>query len=231
MDEVLMKKIKRIFLLSVILLFYQPAWSLEEHTKLWSTATILGSFQNDSRWKYYLEPQLRFIDDSYKFNQAILVAGAGYQTTSDVILLGGFGWYLTKNLSGDILHEYRLWQQISWLIPSAPTYSLINRTRLEERKLADHPGIAYRFRERLFARIPFKRWPTHSLALYDEIFLNLNQPNWVIPHFFEQNRAFIGIGTELTKTVIFDIGYLNQYLMSSPRQMNNILVVSLTATP
>ncbi|HSW93840.1 MAG TPA: DUF2490 domain-containing protein [Gammaproteobacteria bacterium] len=230
MHRYVMKKVKGIFFLFILLLFYQSAFSVEEHTKLWFNATVLGSFQKDSPWKYYLEPQLRFIDDPYKFNQVNMAAGAGYQTTPDMILLGGLGWYLTKTLSGNILHEYRLWQQLNWMIPPTPTYALISRSRLEERRLAGHPGIAYRFRERLFARIPFKRWPTHSLALYDEIFLNLNQPDWAVPHFFEQNRAFMGIGTELTKTIIFDIGYLNQYVMTSPRQMDNVLLVSLTAT-
>jgi hypothetical protein len=223
-----MKKPNLIILFLFLLLFFKSLYAIEEHTRFWSSANVLGSFSSNNRLKYYLEPQLRFIDDSSKFNQAIMVAGLGYQPSENVVILGGLGGYLIKNLQGEMLHEYRLWEQLSVQIPTLPTYDLFNRIRLEQRDLLGEAGIAWRLRERLLLRIPLRHWPDHSLVTFDEIFMNLNRPKWVVPHFFDQNRAFFGIGTQLSKTSILDIGYLNQYIMSSPHQLGNVLLVNLT---
>jgi len=39
------------------------------------------SISQNKKWKYYLEPQLRFVDDAYKFEEANLFAGVYYQWT------------------------------------------------------------------------------------------------------------------------------------------------------
>ncbi len=225
-----MKKLNLTCLLMTVLFFIDPAYALEGHTELWTSGSILKSFSNDPRFKYYLEPQLRLIDNRYTFNQTLMLGGLGYQAKPDVLLLGGLGYVLTKsNSTGDISHEYRLWEQLSWNLPFS--INVVSRTRLEERKLSEYGQIAFRLRERVFARIPFAHWTNHSLAMFDEVFFNLNRPVWVAPHFFAQNRAFIGIGTELSKTTMLDVGYLNQYVISSsssPNQMKNVLSVSFT---
>lgn len=224
-----MKKINFTGLLIVLFILIKPIYALQGHTELWTSASILESFSKDSRFKYYLEPQLRFIDNTYKFNQALMQGGFGYQLKPDVLLLGGLGYILTKSNSGNMFHEDRIWEQISWTMPVS--INLISRTRLEQRKLTNNSQMAYRLRERLFARIPFLHWNKHSLAMFDEVFFNLNRPDWVAPHFFAQNRAFIGIGTSLSNTTVIDIGYLNQYIISSPNspnQLRNALLLSLT---
>lgn len=223
-----MKKIIHQYGWLVLLILFHSAYGVEEHTKFWSVANILGSFSNNDRLKYYFEPQIRFIDNQYKFNQALMLAGLGYQNTFNVIWLGGIGWILTKNLQGEMRHENRLWQQINWNINTPVTVNLASRTRLEERKLTTEGQIAYRLRERFFLRIPLKSWSNHSLSFFDEVFFNLNQPGWVIQKFFEQNRAFVGIGTQLSKTTIMDVGYLNQYLATSPVQLDNVILISFT---
>lgn len=208
----------------IFCLFLTATQAMETHTKFWSAASITGSFNDQSQWRYYLEPQIRFIDNRYKFNNIFLLGGLGYQITPNVLVLAGPGWVLTKNLQGKIIHEDRIWEQLSWSILK----NLSSRTRLEERRDLEAPGLAIRLRERLWLRIPFEKWQGHNLSLFDEALFNLNHPSWVSSSFFEQNRAFIGIGTQISKSTMMDIGYLNQRIFAATNQNNHVLLLSFT---
>lgn len=218
-----------IIFLSYIMLV-SPSFSMEHYTKLWLTNVSTLSFTSNPKLKYYLEPQLRLIDNHNKFNEVFFLTGIGYQVTPTILLLTGPGWILTETTQDQMEHEFRLWEQMNWQPISPTQYSIISRSRLEERKQTNNPGIAIRFRERLWVRIPIKHSNAYSLSLFDEVFMNLNHPAWVSPDFMSQNRAFIGIGKQLSPTAILDIGYLNQYIMSQQNQINHVALVSLTIT-
>lgn len=204
---------------------------IEEHTKLWSTAVFIGPLINDTKIKYYLEPQIRFIDNKYKFEEALLYAGIGYQTTPDLILFLGNAWVTSRKSTGNYVQENRVWQQANWNPINTCLFNLLSRTRLEERKNISEPQWAFRLRERIMVRIPLKNWENHSLVLFDEVFFNLNHPKWLSNNnFFSQNRAFIGIGTKISTQTSLDIGYINQYQFTNPKQMSNILYFSLNIT-
>lgn len=197
---------------------------VKEHTKIWSAAVLIGPLTSDTKIKYYLEPQLRLIDDKYKFEEALIYAGIGYQTTPDLILFFGDASVTSRKSTGNYVHENRVWQQANWNAINSDAFNMISRTRLEERKNLSESQWAVRFRERLMFRIPLRNWENHSLVLFDEVFFDLNHPKWIGNNsFFAQNRGFIGIGTKLSKQISFDIGYLNQYQFTSPNQMSNIL--------
>ncbi|HRE32882.1 MAG TPA: hypothetical protein PLD88_12965, partial [Candidatus Berkiella sp.] len=52
------------YLLSIIILFVmQSASAVEEHAKLWTSYEISGGIFNGSKIQFYLQPQLRFIDN------------------------------------------------------------------------------------------------------------------------------------------------------------------------
>lgn len=203
---------------------------MESLNKDWSVATIIGSFSNKSSFKYYLEPQLRLIDDSSVFNQLLLLGGIGYQINDDLVLFLGPGWIISNTTEYNLTHEKRLWEQMNWRIKNSPNLIIHSRTRLEERKEATTSPVAVRFRERVWIKLPIKNWQQYSFSFYDEIFLNLNHPLWVSPHLFEQNRAFIGIATQLSKSTILDVGYLNQYIHSFKNELNNVLLLSFSVT-
>jgi hypothetical protein len=211
-----------------ILLLVQPAYCIEGHTKLWGVANILESFPNNKKMKYYFEPQLRLIDDAYVLNQLYFLFGLGYQIAPNLVLLAGPGWILIKNTQGQVSHEYRLWEQATWNVMPEHLINLVSRTRLEEQIRDTNRQLSVVLRERVLGRIPIKNWDHHFITLFDEMFFNLNQPKWVAPHFFAQNRAFIGLGIQLSKTMIIDMGYLNQYQRTQPVQMSNVLWFSLT---
>lgn len=202
--------------------------SSRSYTKDWTVLSIIGPLSKQSSFKYYLEPQLRLIDTHSVFNQFLLLGGLGYQFNSKVMLFIGPGWVLTKTPTNIRQSEKRLWEQLHWQILNNSKLTLNSRTRLEERERNDHEQVAFRLRERLWLRIPLKKWPSYSFSCFNEAFFNINHPEWTSPYFFEQNRAFIGIAKKLSKLVSLDLGYLNQFLHSTNNQVDNVLLLNLT---
>lgn len=222
--------LRKIFLLGLLTLFNASFSSqLHTHSKIWGSAVFIGELIKDTKVKYYLEPQLRFIDNRYKFEESLLYAGLGFQTLPSVTLFLGGAWMTAKMSNGNLLHQNRIWQQANWTPIEKSYVSLISRTRLEERKNQAESQWAVRFRERLMLRMPFKNLEKHSLVLFDEFFFNLNHPEWIgNMHSFAQNRIFIGIGNKVSKQTSFDMGYLNQYHFTIPNQMGHVILISLT---
>ncbi|KTD68599.1 hypothetical protein Lste_1757 [Legionella steelei] len=206
----------------------QATHSTRTYSKDWAVANIIGPISENSSFKYYLEPQLRLIDTPSVFNQFLYLGGLGYQFNRNVMLFIGPGWILTKTPENKTHTEKRLWEQLNWQVMKDSNLSINSRTRLEERQRSDQSQIAFRLRERLWLRVPLKKWQSYSFSCFNEFFFNLNHPSWTSPYLFEQNRAFIGIAKNLSKTAILDIGYLNQFLHSSQNQNDNVLLLSLT---
>lgn len=204
-------------------------YSMQHYSELWTSATIIGSLSSNTHFKYYFESGIHFIDDTYKLHSVIILPGLGYAMNPDLALFVGPGWSLTKSpTQGNVTHEYQLWEQINWCIPSANYINIQSRTWLEEKIKSTAAGMAVRFRERVWVRIPFKYWPDYFFSTYDEVFFNINHPEWVSIDTFSENRAFIGIGTHLSKSTMLDIGYLNQYILASKYQDNNVLLIKFT---
>jgi hypothetical protein len=218
----------RLIILIICIVIIRPAYCFQGHTKLWTVAAITESFKNNKKVKYYFEPQLRLIDDKYVFNQLFGLVGWGYQVTPDLLLLAGPGWILIKNTQGQVSHEYRIWEQATWNMLPGSSVSLISRTRLEEQTRDTNHQLSVVLRERVFARIPIKHWDNHFISTFDEMFFNINRVSWAPQHFFAQNRAFLGLGIQLSNTTIVDVGYLNQYQRTNPIQMSNVFWLSLT---
>jgi hypothetical protein len=220
-------------LIAPLILFcmLRNAYCAEHHTKQWNSSTMVGSLAHSEKMKYYLETQLRFIDDRYIFNQAFLLTGLGYQFTPAVSLFAGPGLVVTKNSEGQQFTEYRLFQQLNWLLTENknPT-SLISRTRLEQKERTNESGILWQLRQRLWLRIPIPYTNQYYYSMFDEVFFNFNNPGWASSRFFEQNRAFIGFAKQLTKNTLLDIGYLNQQQFGPPHQVSNVMIISFTTT-
>jgi hypothetical protein len=218
----------RLFFILFLLIGVNPAYSTESYTKYWSVATIIGPMPTNSLFKYYFEPQLRLINDPYVFNQLLLLGGLGYQFHPTMIFFVGPGWILTRNSQGIMIHENRLWEQLNWQAVNTSYINVNSRTRLEERKNTDFASVAFRFRERVWVRIPIKNSEDYFFSCFDEIFLNINHPKWVSPYLFEQNRVFIGFGTTITRSTLIDIGYLNQYIHAETNKLNNVWLLNFS---
>ncbi len=62
-------------ILFLLYFFLTTANSTPSYFKQWDTAVITGSIHNNSPLKYYLETQIRLINDDYGFNQSLLLGG------------------------------------------------------------------------------------------------------------------------------------------------------------
>ena len=205
----------------------QTANSTRTYSKDWAVVNIIGSISENSPFKYYLEPQLRLIDNRSVFNQFLFLGGLGYQFNPNLMFFVGPGWILIKPPTNNTHTEKRWWQQLNWRIVNDSNFSLQSRTRLEERQQSNQSQTAVRLRERLWLRIPFK-WHNYSLSTFNEFFFNLNHPQWTSPYLFEQNRAFIGIAKQLSKSTIMDLGYLHQSIYSHNHETSNVILLSFT---
>ena len=87
-----------------------------------------------------------------------------------------------------------------------------------------------RFRQMLKVSIPLPSAPVYSLVMSDEYWVNLNNANWGPQRGFDQNRAFVGLGYNLTKEIKSEVGYMNQYLnrpLTPIDRNNHILSINL----
>lgn len=213
------------YLFSFVTLFVmQNTFAVEEHAKLWTSYEISGGIFNGSKVRFYLQPQLRFIDNQYKFEQAVVHAGLGYKIANPLTFYIGNSGVISKQSSGDLIDEYRIWQQLNWEIIKGSHFNLKSRTRFEQRKQEATPQWANRLREKLTFVFPV--YPI-SIIVSDELFFNLNHPLWVSDCSLSQNRGFIGIGVPLTKQTLIEIGYLNQYQFNKNDVMANIASFNL----
>ncbi|WP_058534543.1 DUF2490 domain-containing protein [Legionella saoudiensis] len=227
-----MDKVSYSWWAKVILSFFlcmgmQTTHSTRTYSKDWAVVNIIGPVSENSSFKYYLEPQLRLIDNRSVFNQFLFLGGLGYQFNPNLMFFVGPGWILTKTPANKRQTETRFWQQLNWRIANDSHFSLQSRTRLEERQQSNQSQTAFRLRQRLWLRVPFK-WRHYSFSTFNEFFFNLNHPQWTSPYLFEQNRAFIGIAKQLSKSAIMDFGYLHQSIQSRQHESSNVLLLSLT---
>lgn len=204
---------------------------VRHHTKLWNTAIIQGSFSDQSRIRYYLQPELNLVDDKYKYQTSFLYAGLGYQITPDLTLWLMDGVLYIKRINGKIRREDILRQQMNLTLIKQDQLNLAMLARLEERKDMSESRWSIRWREQLKLRVPFQVWQGHALVVFDELFFNLNHPKWTNNNsLLQQNRFFIGIGNTLTPHLSLDVGYLNQYLRNKNESMNNVLYLILNGS-
>ena len=183
----------------------------------WVNVTAVGSLKSVhpalNNFKYWAELQGRFGDNTSRFSQGMIRPGIGYKlnATTDV----WFGYALVPTaapFSKTTFNERRLWQQLLWSDQFA-LGSISSRSRLEERvapRLGDDTGM--RFRQMFKVSIPLPSAPVYSLVMSDEYWVNLNNANWGPQRGFDQNRAFVGLGYNLTKEIKSEVGYMNQYI-------------------
>lgn len=203
------------------------AESPEVSSKLWTNLQLSGPLSADKTWHYYLEPQLRFVDNPYKFNQANLYAGIYKDVTTKTSLWVGVMRRFEIRPDGDVFLENRLWEQMVTTLYQKDRMKFLSRSRFEQRKNVDAAAIANRFREKLTLQLPISGKTGWFIELAEEAFFQLNQPEWVIQRVFSENRASIGIEIPINKITRYEVGYLNQVQYSNPRQIGNVVYFNL----
>jgi hypothetical protein len=185
-----------------------------EDTQTWANVTAVGhAGATGSPWRYWLEGQARFDDDSSRFGLGILRPGVGYALAPNTTLWLGYG-YFSADPPGpvDNLEEHRIWQQLSWTAPQTLAgMTVSSRSRLEQRSHESGSEVGWRARQLFKVIRPLGQGPWSLVAL-DEIFFNLNATRWGVADGFDQNRAFAGLGLAMNSHTRAEVGYLNQFI-------------------
>jgi hypothetical protein len=220
-----LKYLTLFFMLTVVI---SNARALEVENKVWGDVTINSAFIENSKLRYWIQPQVRFNLNPDQFETGFLMSGLGYQYSPRLGFWAGYLWEAGNSLFN---HKptNRIWQQMIWQIVNEKTVVLISRSRLEEINRLGQSEWLKRTREYMeldFPKVIFKKC---TLIFYDEIFINSNRTVWTADQpTFEQNRLFVGIGIPISKHLVWRVGYLNRYLFRySGDRMNHILYTSL----
>lgn len=198
-----------------------PAFALQQQTRLWAGIDLSGDFFNVENWLYDINSQARytFTDSQYQTTQS--EASLGYKTSDKLSLWLGYSW-LIENANST--QQHRLWQQIIWNILDNDQFNLMSRSRLEERKDVYEPEWSIRLRQRLQLSFPKLLFHTLTPIIYNELFVNINNPPWVNNQLINQNRVFVGIDIPIWKKVDVQVGYLNQYQIREPENRDNHII-------
>lgn len=180
---------------------------------LYGSGSLAPVRKDLSRLLWWFDTQLRMRDDSNGYDQLLIRPGVGAD-----LGLGFSAWlgylYVNEDPSGrSNFHEHRPWQQLLWK-GSLASFGVQSRTRLEQRFIDGDGEAAWRFREFVKASYAFSSAPRFGLAVYDEVFFDLNDTSEGGDTGFAQNRFFIGptmkLGDEGRATL--ELGYLNQFI-------------------
>lgn len=152
----------------------------------------------------WLDEHVRNTPDRTTF---ILRPGLGYRFTSALSAWAGYAWVPTILEDAPTIHEHRAWQQ-GIVQGRAGRLLLQGRPRLEQRFRDGEDEVG--LRARLFGRMNVRVVESAAIdvALWDEIFLGLNDTAWGQEAGYDQNRAFVGPAWT-SGPVRFELGYLN----------------------
>lgn len=240
--KITMKSKKYWGMLAALSLLSAPvaAEGIEEDFQTWGVFVATGSLgvihPDLKNFKYWIEGQGRFGDDTSRFSQGMVRNGLGYVLNEKTSIWLGHAWVPTSLpfASRKAFDENRIWQQLLWS-DKFSFGTLTSRTRFEQRFFSDLPrseDTGYRFRQFVKLTLPLPAIsPTFGLAFYDELFINLNNTDSGLRSGFALNRGFVGVYQRLNQHTVFEVGYLNQFINTkdNPRAdlMQHILAVQL----
>jgi len=218
--------------LAVCFALYMPeAHASREDFQTWTNITANGSFglldPSLKNFRFWLEGQGRFGNDSTTLSQGILRPGLGYSLSDTASVWVGYAFIPTMEpFTSNDFNENRIWQQLLWT-PQTPLGVVTSRTRLEER-FTRAPDVAYRFRQLFRLSYPLSFAPGFMLVGWEELFLSINSTG-TFKSGFDQNRVFVGVGYNIDENIRTEIGYMNQYINrdATINLINHVLSFSL----
>lgn len=184
-----------------------------------------GNKKIDNNWNWHHEVQYRNYNYIGDLEQLLLRTGLGYNLTeNNNNLLVGYGYILSENYIGNSdnktsVNEHRIYQQFITK-QKLNRVNLQHRYRFEQRFLQN--DFKLRFRYLLGINVPLNNAEiidkTLYFSAYNEIFINTRNS------IFDRNRLYFGMGFNLNKSLKFEIGYLNQFLVDNKnRDQLNII--------
>ena len=170
---------------------------------------LLATVRPTDAWRLHLELQPRIGDDITAVDQVLTRWAVGRQMTSRASVWAGHAWVANVRSRGNI-HEQRLWQQLSVALPSVGDWSPSLRLRIEQRFVEQWANSSHRVRAlSRFAR-PLDGEGRWSIALWNEVFVTLDDTQAGPADGFDRNRLFGGVRRQVTPSIDLEMGYLWQ---------------------
>ena len=176
-----------------------------------SSADVLPGTDQDGPWRYSVDAQFRWVDDSARFRQYLLRPAIGYTLTSGVQVWLGYGRFETDRRNRPVSHENRYWQQVNWRVGKWRGGVLAARVRLEQRNLSTGDDLAVVSRWMLRYTRPLEGPPDRYWTASLEPFVDFRDTDWGAEKGLSQNRIAIAFGQTVSEHVALEVGYMNQY--------------------
>jgi hypothetical protein len=200
----------------------------------------LGYFNQtrlSTKWGLWLDVHGRRIDFLDRWNTQIIRPGITYYINDHMRITAGYAFarHFPASDLNPIRPEHRLWQQILWTSRSKRLQTQ-QWVRIEERynrkvandALQEGYNFNFRFRYLLNLMVPLNRDfiepNTLFFAFNDEIHINAGKN--ITYNYFDQNRFFVGLGYQFTKSLNAQLGYMNLFQqLPSGNHFNNNHVI------
>lgn len=205
-----------------------PAFGLEQSTQSYTDLNIVGNFKANERLKWLLYTEgvwnIDNPNNNQFFDQAIFRGGLGYQLTPDLTFWGAYS-FVTNNPEGENTYENRVHEQLTWVMGQLSDVTFISNSRVEQRFYSESSEVGYRYRQTLQAVLPPMTEYQLVPVIYDEVYINLNNPDWVGSSTLSENDIFVGVEIPTSKDTAFTVGYTNQYLFNAGGEdgMNHVV--------
>lgn len=159
-------------------------------------------------------------------NEQVLQTALAYMLPKKISLW--MIYQLFQRIENSKRYSQSIAEQIQFNIIDKMTYSLVGRNRFEQRFNALVPGTAYRDRVRANLTLHNAIAKGISPIIYDELFFNVNHPDWVSQRTLSQNRVFGGVRVQLGEITSVLIGYLGRSNYETRETIrDNLLTIEL----
>jgi hypothetical protein len=217
---------KKILIFIIILLFIIPGKLFAQDIQFSGWVAWYHTQKLSEHWGYSFDAQLRSSDKYDYLKNVLLRPAINYYFAENKLVGLGYAYFATDGRTAvgakTFRPENRIWQQFIYSHKLGKDIAVSHRFRLEERFLGETApnknDEVFAQRVRYFVRgiVPLKNDSTvfnrgTYLALQNEVFVNVQNKEKLNNHFFDQNRAYIGIGYRFSKKIDLEIAYLNQY--------------------
>lgn len=224
-----MKLLATLTLTAVALMSAVPAVA-QTDSQAWTAAFASGPAREGGKVLLWFDSHARFREEGDQLDTTIVRPGVGWRASPRLDLWAGYA-HVTLRRPGPDGSEHRAWQQATYPITEIAGGRLTGRTRLEQRFREGGDDTGWRLRQ-------FVRWsrpiagPNISLVLSNETFIGLSETDWGQGEGFDQNRAFAGLGWQMTRKFRLEGGYMNQQIeggSGSDRRNDNLVLSGFVA--
>ena len=179
--------------------------------------------------KLFSDIQLRTSDDGEYIETLLIRPGITYLLKSENKITAGYTLFANWEMVNEekiYQAEHRIWEQ--YLIESdLEKILLTNRLRLEQRFLGQQK-FAQRLRYYIRMQLPLfgnsNFTSGYYFALQNELFLNVQNKQYVNDQAFDQNRVYSGIGYKFNKNFETELGYMFRYQIESENNLRSHVI-------